>query len=84
MTANPLAPGWLAHPDDANALPSTVWPQGATRAASGAIQLAGVPAPALHAAYGTPLYVVDEADARGRAARIKAAFDDAFAAVERS
>ena len=81
MTANPLAPGWLAHPDDANALAPTVWPEGATRAASGAIQLGGVPAPALHAAYGTPLYVVDEADARGRAARVKAAFDDAFEGI---
>jgi diaminopimelate decarboxylase len=81
VTANPLAPGWLAHPADANALAPTVWPQGATRAASGAIQLGGIPAPALHAAYGTPLYVVDEADARGRATRIKAAFDEAFAAV---
>ena len=81
MTANPLAPGWLAHPDDANALAPTVWPRGASRAASGAIQLGGVPVPALHAAYGTPLYVVDEADARGRAAQVKGAFDEAFAGI---
>ncbi len=36
---------------------------------------------ALAAEFGTPLYVVDENDARTRAARLKAAFDDAFAAV---
>ena len=54
VTANPLAPGWLAHPDDANALAPTVWPRGATRAASGALQLGGIPAPALHAALRHP------------------------------
>jgi diaminopimelate decarboxylase len=81
VTVNPLAPGWLVHPDDANALPAEVWPRGAARADSGAVVLGGVPAPALHAAYGTPLYVVDEADVRGRASGIKAAFDEAFAAV---
>ena len=81
MTANPLAPGWLSHPDDANALAATVWPRGATRSASGVIALGGAEAPALAAEFGTPLYVVDEADARGRAAGVKAAFDDAFAAI---
>ena len=40
----------------------------------------GVDATALAAEFGTPLYVVDEADARARAAGLKAAFDDAFAA----
>ena len=81
MTANPLAPGWLSHPDDANALAATVWPHGATRSASGVIALGGAEAPALAAEFGTPLYVVDEADARSRAAGVKAAFDDAFAAI---
>jgi diaminopimelate decarboxylase len=81
VTANPLAPGWLAHPDDANALAATVWPRGAVRNAEGGIQLAGVSATALAAEFGTPLYVVDEADARGRAAELKAAFDDAFESV---
>jgi diaminopimelate decarboxylase len=81
MSANPLAPEWLVHPDDANALDAQVWPQNAARAASGALSLAGVAAPALHAMYGTPLYVLDEDDARSRAAHLKASFDDAFAAV---
>ncbi|CAN5413180.1 diaminopimelate decarboxylase [soil metagenome] len=81
MTANPLAPGWLVHPDDANALAASVWPRGAARDASGGIRLAGVTATALAAEFGTPLYVVDEADARGRAAELKAAFDEAFGAI---
>ena len=81
MSANPLAPEWLVHPDDANALAPSVWPSGAARAASGAIAIDGVETTALAAEFGTPLYVVDERDARTRAARLKKAFDDAFAAV---
>jgi diaminopimelate decarboxylase len=81
VSANPLAPEWLAHPDDANALAPEVWPVNAARTASGAIAIDGVDAPALAKEFGTPLYVVDEGDARARAASLKAAFDDAFAAV---
>lgn len=80
MSANPLAPEWLRHPDDANALAAAVWPRGAARTASGILSIAGVEATALAAEFGTPLYVVDEADARGRASGIKRAFDDAFGA----
>ena len=81
MSANPLAPEWLVHPEDANALDAGVWPSGAARAASGAIAVDGVALTALAAEFGTPLYVVDENDARTRATRLKAAFDDAFAAI---
>jgi diaminopimelate decarboxylase len=80
VSANPLAPGWLVHPEDANALAPEVWPSGAARAASGAIAIDGVEADVLVAEFGTPLYVVDENDARTRAAGLKKAFDDAFAA----
>lgn len=80
MSANPLAPEWLRHPDDANALAAAVWPRGAARTASGVLSIAGVEATALAAEFGTPLYVVDEADARGRASGIKRAFDEAFGA----
>ncbi len=79
MTASPLAPERLAHPDDANALDPRVWPASADRADSGALRVGGVAASALHAAYGTPLYVVDELDVRARAARIRDAFASAFA-----
>jgi diaminopimelate decarboxylase len=78
VSANPLAPEWLRHPEDANALAAAVWPRGADRTASGALSIAGADATALAAEFGTPLYVIDEADARGRASGIKRAFDDAF------
>ncbi|QEO10382.1 diaminopimelate decarboxylase [Protaetiibacter larvae] len=81
MTVNPLAPGWLAHPEDANALAPAVWSRNADRAPSGALRIGGISAPALHAAYGTPLYVIDELDARERAAELRDAFAAAFAAV---
>jgi diaminopimelate decarboxylase len=81
VAASPLAPEWLAYPDDANALAPAVWPVNAARAASGALTIDGVEATALAAEFGTPLYVIDEADARGRATGLKTAFDDAFAAV---
>ena len=53
----------------------------AARDAVGGIRLAGAAAAELAAEFGTPLYVVDEADARGRAVELKAAFDVAFGAV---
>ncbi|GMA92148.1 diaminopimelate decarboxylase [Homoserinibacter gongjuensis] len=65
-------------PVDANALAPGVWPASADRADSGALSFGGVPATALHAAYGTPLYIVDEQEVRDRATRIREAFTDAF------
>lgn len=81
MSVNPLAPSWLVHPDDADALPAAVWPASATRDESGAVELGGVTATALAEQYGTPLYVIDEADARARAAGIRAAFTREFGAI---
>ncbi|MHC5796864.1 diaminopimelate decarboxylase [Lacisediminihabitans sp. FW035] len=81
MTANPLAPAWLRPPADANALPTTVWSQNAGRAPSGVIEVAGVSASALAAEFGTPLYVVDEADVRARAVEARECFDLEFARV---
>ena len=80
MSVNPLAPAWLRHPDDANALPAHVWPSTAGRTDSGVLTVGGVAATALAAEFGTPLYVVDEQDARGRAVRTRAAFEAAFGA----
>jgi len=86
VTANPLAPDWLRQPGvsgepDANALAASVWPRNAVRSASGVVTLAGAESTALAAEFGTPLYVVDEQDARERAAELKAAFDAAFEGV---
>ncbi|MEO7349091.1 MAG: diaminopimelate decarboxylase, partial [Terrimesophilobacter sp.] len=79
MTANPLAPSWLVHPVDANALNPALWSTGAVRGTAGELSVAGVSATELVARFGTPLYVVDEADARHRAVHIRDAFVDAFA-----
>ena len=81
MTVNPLAPSWLAHPQDANALAPSVWSRNAVRADSGAIEVAGVSASALAAEFGTPLYVVDESDVRYRAENARESFDREFARV---
>lgn len=79
-TTNPLAPGWLAAPDDANAFADGLWPSSATRV-DGELVIGGVSASDLAARYGTPLYVVDEADARSRAREVRAAFEGEFARV---
>ena len=81
VTANPLAPSWLLPPADANELPPTVWSQNSARSASGALEVAGVSASALAAEFGTPLYVVDEADVRTRAAEARECFDREFGRV---
>jgi diaminopimelate decarboxylase len=81
MTANPLAPTWLAHPADANSLPAIVWPDNAERDPDGQLVIAGVTASSLASTFGTPVYVIDEAHARHRAQAVKAAFDREFAAV---
>jgi len=79
--SNPLAPSWLAVPEDANALPPSVWSQNAVRSAAGELEIAGVTASALVEQFGTPVYVVDEADVKARARGIREAFDREFARV---
>ena len=79
--ANPLAPAWLAVPDDANALAASVWSRNAQRSATGEIVIAGAQASELVAQFGTPVYVVDEADARSRAREIRESFDREFSRV---
>jgi diaminopimelate decarboxylase len=81
VTVNPLAPDWLSVPDDANALEPAVWSTNASRNERGELVVAGVTASQLAGRYGTPLYVVDEDDARGRARAIRESFDREFARV---
>ncbi|MCU1444463.1 diaminopimelate decarboxylase [Cryobacterium sp.] len=81
MAHNPLAPEWLSPPADANTLADGLWPATAQRAEDGAITIGGVSAPDLAARFGTPLYVVDEADVRTRAADLRTAFDTEFARI---
>ncbi|MDH2428102.1 diaminopimelate decarboxylase [Sphaerisporangium sp. TRM90804] len=66
-------------PADLNTLVPSIWPRTSGRA-DGAVTIAGVDVRDLAREYGTPLYVVDEADFRSRARDYKAAFagDDVY------
>ena len=66
MTAGPLGPPWSC---------------GVVRGADGAVRVAGVDVRDLAATYGTPAYVVDEADLRARARAYRTAFEAACAEV---
>ncbi len=59
---------------EVNALHPAVWPRGAHRGEDGVVRLAGVEVGELAETYGTPLFVVDEADFRARCAEHAAAF----------
>ncbi|MGY1739959.1 MULTISPECIES: diaminopimelate decarboxylase [unclassified Blastococcus] len=65
-----------APPADLGALDPQVWPRSATRV-DGELHLAGRPVTELAREHGTPLFVLDEGDFRGRAADFAAAFADA-------
>ncbi|MFD4422803.1 diaminopimelate decarboxylase [Agromyces sp. NPDC058484] len=81
MASTAAAPGWLRVPDDANALAPQVWPERAHRDADGRLVVGGIATTELATRFGTPLYVIDESDARARAARILAAFEAAAASA---
>lgn len=67
-------PQWLAVPDDLNALDEKLWPRGARRDAEGRVAIAGVALTEAAERYGTPLYLMDEADFRARAAEFRECF----------
>jgi diaminopimelate decarboxylase len=62
--------------DELDELLAEVWPRNATRGEDGVVRLAGVDVRALAEEYGTPLFVMDEADFRARCAEHAAAFGD--------
>ncbi|RZS32403.1 diaminopimelate decarboxylase [Herbihabitans rhizosphaerae] len=89
MRAHPAGPRHadvVQHNDTAGQRPSTVddldllhpevWPRNASRATDGALELSGVDVRDLAEEYGTPLFVVDEADFRARCAEHVAAFGE--------
>lgn len=57
------------------------WSAGVERLADGSVAVAGVGVHELATRFGTPLYVFDEADLRGRARAYRQAFEAAFAQV---
>ena len=72
-------PAWLRPPDDVNVLLPEVWAETVRRNPAGALEVGGVDVRDLAAQYGTPVYVLDEADFRARAVAFRDAFRDAFA-----
>ncbi|MFC4021696.1 diaminopimelate decarboxylase [Micromonospora sp. GCM10011542] len=67
-------PAWLRTPGDVNALVPQLWPRNVTRAADGALAVAGLGVRELAAEFGTPVYVLDEDDLRSRCRDFRAAF----------
>ncbi|GAB3238741.1 diaminopimelate decarboxylase [Kineosporia babensis] len=74
-------PGWLRPPDDVNDLLPGLWAQTVHRAGDGVLQIGGVSVNDLAAEFGTPAFVLDEADFRSRATAFRDAFASAFAGV---
>src|SRR5918994_6706323 len=82
--AGPLHAGISVPPETAGPRPldaagldelaSSVWPRNAGRGEDGVLEVAGVDVRDLAERYGTPLFVIDEADFRSRAAEFAAAF----------
>ncbi|WFE52058.1 MULTISPECIES: diaminopimelate decarboxylase [unclassified Micromonospora] len=77
---NNRGPAWLRTPEDVNALLPTLWPRSVTRGADGALAVAGLSVRDIAAEFGTPVYVLDEADLRSRCRDFRAAFptEDVF------
>jgi diaminopimelate decarboxylase len=69
--ANPPRPQSV---DELLRLASNVWPRNTIRNEAGAASIAGVAVTDLAREYGTPLFVIDEDDFRGRCKEIAAAF----------
>ena len=75
------APPLPADTEAMHALSPVVWPAGATRSdgaglTARSVSIAGLDVRDLAAQFGTPLFVLDEADFRARAAAFREAYDD--------
>ena len=66
---------YTAPPADLNALDARVWSRTVTRDADGAVTVGGVDVKTLAEEFGTPAYVLDEADFRARCRAWHEAFD---------
>jgi diaminopimelate decarboxylase len=72
------APAWLEVPSDVNDLLRPLWPATAFKGDDGVLRVGGMTVGEIARRVGTPAYVVDEADFRGRAADFKHEFELAF------
>ncbi|MDJ0357219.1 diaminopimelate decarboxylase [Paenarthrobacter sp. PH39-S1] len=76
-----LAPAWLPYPTDVNELTPVMWAHDVVRGSDGQLTAAGVTVADLKKEFGTPLFVVSEADFRRRARDFKDSFEAAFADI---
>jgi len=72
-------PSWLSAPRDVNDLVPALWARSVRRCDEGALTVAGLDVREIANQFGTPAYVVDEADFRARAREFKGAFGAVFA-----
>ena len=72
-------PAWLRPPADVNELLPQLWSSSVHRNEAGALVVGGIDARDLAAEFGTPAYLLDEADFRARAVAFRDAFARAFA-----
>jgi len=77
ILAPPGAPSRPSSTTEALALDPTIWPLTAARSASGALTVGGLPVADIVAQYGTPVFVLDEADFVSRARGFRQAFQAA-------
>jgi len=70
-------PAWLRTPDDVNALLPQLWPRTVTRGGDGVLTVGGLGVRKLAADFGTPVYVLDEADFRARCRDFAEGFGEA-------
>ncbi len=68
-------PAWLREPEDPNALVPSLWSSTATKR-DGVLEVGGVRLTDLVAEHGSPAYVLDEDDFRGRARAFREGFAD--------
>ena len=73
-----VVPAWLRPPLDTNELLPSLWACTVRRNGAGALEVGGVDVREIARQYGTPAYVVDEADFRSRAGAFRDAFYHAF------
>jgi len=71
-------PAWLAPPADPDALVPELWSANAAKDADGVLTVAGIRVTDIAAQHGTPAYLFDADDFRGRLAAFRDAFATAF------
>ncbi len=74
-------PQWLPYPGDVNELLPQLWPASIGRDAQGRLTVAGVDCVSIARDFGTPAYVMDEADFRARARAFVTDFAAPFQAL---